>query len=466
MHVAVVGSGFSGVAVACQLLARLPAGSRLSLFNASGAMARGLAYGTQSDEHVLNVPAARMSLYPERPAHFLHWLQAQQGLELQGSDFVSRRLYGRYLQHCLEQAVREHPGVSLQQRVARIDRLQRQPDGRDELSWRPAADPRGLARECFDAVVLALGHFSPRPALPELASLGAALYANDPWDAQALAGLPAEAPLLLVGTGLTMLDVLLSLQRRGHRGPVLALSRRGLLPLGHRDNELPPPDWVLSAALLEPGLGLRERLHRLRAEVRAAVAAGHDWRDVFGALRAHTPALWQQLSLADRARFLRHLQVYWDVHRHRAAPAAIAQLQVLRASGQLQLHAGRLRAVEPTPDGRLRVRWTARGDTGPRVFTAARIVNCSGPGSRVDACSSPLLWQLQQQGELLPCPLGLGLRVDAQWHLLDAQGRSQPRRFYLGPLLRADYWEATAVPELRVHAQQLAETIVQSLALT
>ena len=463
MHIAVVGSGFSGVAICCQLLAKLPSGSRLSLFNASGAMARGLAYGTQSDEHVLNVPAARMSLYPDLPLHFLHWLQTQ-GMEAQGADFVSRRLYGRYLEHCLAQAAAAHPNVSLQQRVARVEQLQRLPDGREQLVWRPSAAAAEPECGSFDAVVLVLGHFAPRPPVSALAALPPQQYANDPWDASALADLPDDAPLLLVGTGLTMLDVLLSLRRRGHQGAVLALSRRGLVPLGHRDNELPPPDWALSAALLAPGLGLRERLRRLRAEVRAAAAAGHDWRDVFGALRAHTPALWQQLSQHDRARFLRHLQVYWDVHRHRAAPAAIAQLRALQASGQLQLHAGRLQAVEPGTDGLLRVSWTARGDASPRVFAAGRIINCSGPGSRVDARSSALLWQLQQQGELQPCPLGLGLRVDAQRHLLDAQGRPQPRRFYLGPLLKADYWEATAVPELRVHAQQLADEIAQALA--
>lgn len=461
MRVAIVGTGFSGVAVACQLLRRLPAGSELTLFNASGAWARGLAYGTQSDEHVLNVPAARMSLYPDRPLHFLDWLRASDA-SCAGADFVSRRLYGRYLQHGLDEAARAHPDVQLHIRVARVEHLRPLEAGRHALSWQAGdAAGRPLPSEAgeFDRVVVALGHFAPTPPLPELADLPAGRYANDPWDPQSLDALPADAPLALIGSGLTMLDVLLSLRRRGHRGRVLALSRRGLAPLGHRANELPPPDWALSEALLEPGLSLRQRLRRLRQELRAAAAAGCDWRDVFGALRPHTAALWQQLSMSDRARFLRHLQVYWDVHRHRAAPAAMAELSALQASGQLERHAGRLRSVHLISDGRLRLQWTPRGDEATQEFEAQRIINCSGPGSRVSARSSALLWQLQQQGLLQPCPLGLGLHVDAQFRLLDAAGQAQPGLFYIGPLLKAQHWEATAVPELRLVAQQLAQAL-------
>lgn len=461
MRVAIVGTGFSGVATACQLLRRSPAGSELTLFNASGAWARGLAYGTRSDEHVLNVPAARMSLYPDRPLHFLDWLRADNA-RCTGADFVSRRLYGLYLQHCLDEAMRECPQVRLLTQVARVEHLQPLAAGRYLLSWRSAAaggEAGRLQAGEFDRVVVALGHFAPSAPLPALAELPLAHYANDPWDPQALAGLPADAPLALIGSGLTMLDVLLSLRRRGHRGAVLALSRRGLAPLGHRANELPPPDWVLSAALLEPGLGLRQRLRRLRDEVRAAAAAGCDWRDVFAALRPHTSALWQQLSVGDRARFLRHLQVYWDVHRHRAAPAAIEELAALQSSGQLERRAGRLRNVDLSPQGRLMLHWTPRGSDALQRFEAQRVINCSGPGARVSARSSALLWQLQQQGLLQVCPLGLGLHVDGQYRLLDAAGRAQPGLFYIGPLLKAQQWEATAVPELRLVAQRLAEAL-------
>lgn len=457
MRVAIVGTGFSGVAVACQLMKRLPAGSVLTLFNASGAWARGLAYGTQSQEHALNVPAARMSLYPEHPQHFLAWLQAR-GEPATGADFVSRGSYGLYLQQSLEQAALEHPQVQLNTCIARVERLTPLDDGRQQLVWRERVDGSPCAAD-FDRVVLALGHFAPSPPLPALAELPASLYANDPWAAQALDGLPTDAGVALIGSGLTMLDVLLSLRRRGHRGPVLAISRRGLAPLGHRANELPPPDWVLSPALLAPGLSLRQRVRRLRAELRAAADAGGDWRDVFGALRAHTPALWQQLSLSDRARFLRHLQVHWDVHRHRAAPSAIDQLEAMQRSAQLQRRAGRLQSVEPLAEGTVRLHWRPRGGGALQVFDAQRVINCSGPGSRIHACSSPLLWQLQQEGRLLPCPLGLGLHVDNSLRLLDAAGRPQAGLFYIGPLLKAEHWEATAVPELRVLARQLAERV-------
>lgn len=459
MRIAVIGTGFSGVAVACQLLARLPAGSELTLFNASGNMARGLAYGTQSDEHQLNVPAARMSLYPQDPAHFQRWLQAQ-GEAGEGHEFVPRQRYGQYLQACLNEAEARAPAVRLHTVIAAVEALVPLPDGpQHELLVRFPGGERST--QCFDRVVLALGHFAPRAPLPALAQLPDGLYVNDPWSATAFDGLATDAPVALIGSGLTMLDLLLSLRQRGHQGPLLALSRRGLQPLGHRANELPPPNWPLPESLTAQTDRLRPMLRLFRAEVERAQQLGRDWRDVLGSFRPHTAPCWQRLSRADRERFLRHLQPYWDVHRHRAAPSAIAVLEQARASAQLRTVAGRLQGVEHLGAQRARLSWCQRGSAAIGSFDAARIINCSGPsaGSRsgFDAERSPLLAQLQASGRLQACPMGLGLMVEpGSLQLLDAQGQVQPGLYYLGPLLKAQHWEATAVPELRVFAERLA----------
>lgn len=449
MHVAVVGSGFSGVAIAWQLLGRLPAGSSITMINGSGRFARGLAYGTHSADHLLNVPAARMSLDPAQPGHFVDWLR-RDAPTIDGHEFVSRQRYGDYLQSALEQRAAECPGVALRQQVALVDDCEPAPGG-----WQlKFAD--GTAAS-FQAVILAIGHLAPRHPHPALAGLPG--YVADPWAGGALQDLPSDAPIALIGSGLTMLDVLITLRARGHHGPVLALSRRGLLPQGHRRNEGPPRPWALDPAIAgsQP---LRRQLRLFRAELARAEAAGVDWRDVWAAFRAQTPRAWQALDARGRGQFLRHLLPYWDVHRHRAAPQARELLEEELATGRLRQAAGRVVSVQAL-DKQLRLDWRARGKVEVQHFDAKQVVNCSGPSSAIDAGSSPLLWRLQQAGHLTPCPHGLGLQVDESYRVLDASGQGRPGLHYLGPHLRAQRWEATAVPELREHAAALAAQLVK-----
>jgi uncharacterized NAD(P)/FAD-binding protein YdhS len=449
MQVAVVGSGFSGVAVAWQLLGRLPTGSTITMINGSGRFARGLAYGTHSADHLLNVPAARMSLDPAQPGHFVDWLR-QGGRVVDGHEFVSRQRYGDYLQASLDKRAAACPGVELRQWVALVVDCAPDPEGW-QLNF---ADGSQAA---FDAVILAIGHLLPRHPHADL--LGLPGYIADPWAGSALDDLAPEAPVALIGSGLTMLDVLISLRARGHHGAVLALSRRGLLPQAHRRNEGPPEPWTL-----DPAIGrsspLREQLRLFRTELARAEAASVDWRDVWAAFRAQTPMAWQALDARGRSQFLRHLLPYWDVHRHRAAPQARAVLEEDLASGRLRQAAGRIVSVHEN-DGRLRLAWRPRGAAGVEHFDAARIINCSGPSSAIDARSSPLMWQLQQSGRLKPCPHDLGLLVDEGYRIRDASGHGQPGLHYLGPHLRAQRWEATAVPELREHAAFLAEQLLK-----
>lgn len=449
MHVAVVGSGFSGVAIAWQLLGRLPAGSSVTMINGSGRFARGLAYGTHSADHLLNVPAARMSLDPAQPAHFVDWLRRDDAT-IDGHEFVSRQRYGDYLQAALEQRASDCKGVELKQVVALVD---------DCLSTARGWQLNFVdgAQAGFDAVILAIGHLPPRHPHPDLAGLPG--YVADPWAADALGDLAADASVALIGSGLTMLDVLITLRARGHHGPVLALSRRGLLPQGHRRNEGPPAPWALDPAIARSS-PLRRQLRLFRAELARAAAAGVDWRDVWAAFRAQTPQAWQALDARGRGQFLRHLLPYWDVHRHRAAPQARAVLEEDLATGRLHQAAGRVMSVQAL-DRQLRVSWRGRGQAGIENFDASHIVNCSGPSSAIDATSSPLLWRLQQAGRLQACPHGLGLLVDASYRIRAASGEGQPGLYYLGPHLRAQRWEATAVPELREHAAALADQLLR-----
>jgi uncharacterized NAD(P)/FAD-binding protein YdhS len=296
MHtVAIVGAGFSGMAVAAQLLRRLRGPARVLMINRHSRFGRGLAYGTHSGSHLLNVPAGRMGIDPADEGGFARYLAAL-GLPYAPSDFVPRNLYGAYLEHCLQLAQHQAaPGVRLELMEATVERLSPAAAG----GWRLALG-HGVELEA-QQVVLALGNFTPQPpvALRQLAWGGPPLVA-DPWTPQATIGLDPSAAVLLIGSGLTAYDVALQLMERGHTGPIHMMSRRGLLPQSHRQQEVPPARSWADEAFLAGDSRPRTMLHAIRRRVREAEAAGADWRDVVGSLRAHTARLWQQLDARGR----------------------------------------------------------------------------------------------------------------------------------------------------------------------
>lgn len=458
--IAIIGAGFSGAATAVQLLRRATQPLRLVLINRSGNMARGLAYGTTSRDHALNVPAGNMSAIADDPDDFLRycrWADPQ----TQPGDFAPRRLYGCYLEALLDAA--DHgaaASVQLERWVGEVARIE--PERQHGGAQVHLSDGRVLHA---DRVVLAFGHFAPTdPPLRKPDFYADPRYIADPWNAPALQAVPADAPVLLIGSGLTAIDVALSLHRQARSAPIWMLSRRGLLSAPHRAQRAPLDAAAgrdLAAAL---GTTVRGQLRAWRAAVRRHAASGHDWRDLMAALRPHTPALWQAMPQGERRRFLARLQVFWDAARHRCAPQAHAAFIGWLASGAVRPLAGRLRALERDGAG-VRVHWSPRGSPdSEQVLEVAAVVNCTGPTMDLTQSRHALVRQMVADGLLQPDPLHLGVMVDAQGALLNAQGQPSEVLCYIGPLLRARDWEATAVPELRMHAAVLATQLLAGLA--
>lgn len=457
-RIAIVGAGFSGAVTAIQLLRQAPPeGLQVVLINESGRMARGLAYGTHSSAHVLNVPAGNMSALADDADDFVRYCRWSDP-RVEPGTFVSRRVYGAYLEALLSAAeLQGDGGATLERIVGRVVGLHETgPGGRAELLLEQGSSV------IADQVVLAFGHFAPIDPLPAaaLAAAGAS-YVRDPWRPGALRGIGPADDVLLVGAGLTAVDVALALAQRPRSGRLVSISRRGLPPQSHRRHGAVPGALDAAALVADMGGTLRQQVRALRSQVNAALARGEDWRDIIGALRPHTPALWQRLSLADRARFLRHVRPHWEVLRHRCAPSAHDGWQQLLDDGRLVVQAARIAEVQPGPRG-LQVMLRQRGHTKTRPVVVQHIINCTGPSADLQRCASPLIRGLLAEGRLCADPLGLGLAVDAGYAVLDAAGRPSTRLSYIGPLLKARDWEATAVPELRVHAQRLARRLLST----
>jgi uncharacterized NAD(P)/FAD-binding protein YdhS len=463
--IVIVGGGLSGTLTAVHLMRRaVEADLKIVLINRSGLLARGVAYGTRSADHVLNVPAARMSAFEADEGHFLRYAQQQDGA-LQAGSFVRRELYGDYLEWTLrtEQAALAQP-----ERFVHCCGHVHSLETRGETSVVHLDDGSSLQA---DRVVLALGHFAPAdPRLDNAAALESPHYLRDPWQHDALASIAPDEPVLLLGSGLTMVDIALALEAHGHRGPLTALSRRGLLPQPHRTGGAPPIGITLPDELMAGRPNLQHWLRVIRAQCGALSAQGIDWRETLASLRTATPDLWQRLDERQRAQFLRHLQTHWDVHRHRLAPALNERLQTLLGQGRLRVRAGRLMALQSVAAGSgttgLEAVYRPRGGGAAVSVRASRVINCTGPSTDLKRAREPLMLSLLARGLAAPDPLGLGLATGDDYAVKGADGRASPVLRYIGPFLRARYWECTAVPELRRHARALAEVLCAEVPCT
>lgn len=452
----IIGAGFSGAVTAVQLLRRANGKSlRVILLNRSGRMARGLAYGTQSAEHALNVPAGNMSALVDDPEHFL---RAARSIDpsIGRSSFVRRNLYGDYLECLLDTAEQTcQPNIMLERITGEVETITMHASGKGGAVR--LADGQVFA---VDQIVLAFGHFpAVEPPIEDGGFYASARYIGDPWNAAAIEAIPAHAPVLLLGSGLTAVDVATILLNQNPARAIHVLSRRGLLPKTHRIDHAPPSRFALPSEFDKESVSVRELLRAFRVHAAKVTAAGEDWREALNALRPRTHKLWQALSNSDRRRFLRHVQPYWDNHRHRAAPATHSRFESAIANGAIRVHAGRILAVDQVDDG-LAVRYRARAADDSSTLRAQYVINCIGPSSDLHRVDNKLVRQLLGDGLIRADALRLGLDVADNGAVIGASGTASASLFYVGPLLKARDWEATAVPELRRFAAAMADTLL------
>jgi uncharacterized NAD(P)/FAD-binding protein YdhS len=430
--VVIVGGGASGTLTAVSL-ARFPELGPITVVDAAGAFARGVAYSTEEPVHLLNVPAARMSAIPEEPSQLLVWLGAR-GESPDPEAFIQRRLYGTYLGELLRAA----DG----QVTRRLDRATALVADGDRVRVELASGSPLVAR----GVVLAMGNFAPELP-PGWTDLPARMGWRTPWAARGEWPAP-DAEVLLLGAALTAADVVLSLDARGHKGRIHLLSRRGLFPATH------PPRMSASLPLGPRPARLRELLRMFRE-----ASERHDSRAVLDTLRPELGALWRGLTHVEQRRFLRHLRTWFDTVRHRVAPEVGARISEMEAEGRIVRHAGRVVSISEQ-DGKVAVRYRPRGARALALLSVDVAIPTTGPVMDVRALDEPLVRSLLATGQALPGPHGLGFATAADGSVL---GTMQDRLWTLGGLRRGDLWESTAIPEISVQARALGDAVATRL---
>jgi uncharacterized NAD(P)/FAD-binding protein YdhS len=445
-RVVIVGAGASGALMTAHLLRLIPAGLCLTIVEKRERLGRGLAYGASNPGYLLNVRAANMSAFADDPEHFWRWLAAQG--EIKGDDdrfrFVPRSVYGRYLESLIVAHARAADGSGVLTVLRDEVREVRQTAGGVELALSSGG------RLSAEVAILACGH--------EGLAHDGPLHLS-PWSEPVGGGAPPDSTILILGTGLTMVDTAAALLESGHQGRIVALSRRGLIPQGHRDVE----PSTIDVAAVPSDRGLAGICQWLRELARRAEARGGDWRSVIDGLRPHTQAIWRTMPPGARRRFLEHARPWWDVHRHRMAPEIAARLRGWIDCGRVEILAGRIVEIAAGQEA-ARVSLRRRVAVEVETIEVSRIIACKGVTSDPRHSANPLVESLFDHGLARADPLGIGIDVGPDCAIIDRQGRASQRLFAIGPMSQAAFWEIIAVPDIRLQTARLAAHLAAELA--
>jgi uncharacterized NAD(P)/FAD-binding protein YdhS len=450
LDVLIVGGGFSGTMVATHLLRRHE-GLSVGILERSSQPGRGLAYSSPHRFHLLNVPAGKMSALPGDPEHFLRWAQSNYDASVQPRSFLPRSLYGSYVGSLLEEAIADSNRANFYWIQDEALSLQLRSS---QLAVQRKNGPEISAR----AVVLAIGNFPP--ADPRVAGLGpgSTLYFPFAWANNVLEDLPTNGSILLIGSGLTSVDLIMALRSKRFKGTIRVLSRKGMLPRRYRPADPWPSFWDERSPRTAHGL-----LRLIREQIEIASERDSTWRAVIDSLRPATQEIWQALPHDEKRRFLRHLRSHWEVHRHRIAPEIGDVLADMKAEGLVHTYAGRIiRYSEHS--GIAKVSYRERFSRRKRTLKVNRVVNCTGSETDCRRIDDSLISSLFAQGLARPDPLFLGLDADEHGGLVDYKQMPSSSLFTVGPTRKGSLWETTAVPEIRSHAAELAEHIGRTLA--
>ncbi|VVP65324.1 FAD/NAD(P)-binding protein [Pseudomonas fluorescens] len=451
----IIGGGLSGTMLAVQLLRR-PGQRRILVIEPRTELGRGEAYSAVELGHTLNGNAARMSVDPDNPDDLTQWLaehiatggwpeSAEQQVPV-SELFPPRGLFGVYVQQRLAEAREDgaQRGSTVEHIRAEAVDLQIDTDS-VQLTLDNGQQLHGAY------AVLATGMF-PAARTPQTQSSGLNAAALDPWNVAAMRQLDAQSSVLIIGSGLTMVDAVVSLEQAGHRGPIEVFSRHGLLPHVRRQ----PPGWVDFLAEDHGIRSPRQLLRELRRHCRDAIAQGIDWQAPLDTVRAHIGRLWSQATDVQRRQFVRHVRPWWESHHHRSPPLSAQLVERLHSEGRLRIHAASFKGLEPCAKGGVSIRIRPRGEAQTCVVHGAALINSSGIEYDWRRVARPLPQQLLARGLVQPGPLALGIAAATDGAVVGEHGQAANRLFAMGPPLRGMWWESTAVTDVALQAKALA----------
>lgn len=450
LRIAIIGAGASGTILAINLLRELKQPAEITLIEKDKRkLYRGAAYSSKLEYELLNVPIGKMSLFPAQPDDFYNWLNKNSfpDHDLTRGSFVSRRLYGSYLTNRIEEAVKEkHEDVLFKTILFSAVELKKEGN-----AYVLKQEDGSLLTA--DTVILATGNEAPTQVVPhEAVKVLGDKYISNPWVGDEL---PITEDILIIGTGLTMVDHVLSLRKRGHIGKIKAISRHGLLPKTHGVSV----PYQLSTDISDTDF--QKFYDKLMTEIEMAGQQNINWISVLDALRPLTPAIWKKFDDKSKREFLQHYKTKWDIHRHRIPAKSAEEIFAMLVDGQLEILQGTITEVEQK-DKHFTITYRHSFTWQTEEVQTNRVINCTGPSTDYGTNGNILFKDLLNKGWLKKDDFEQGILTGERGEIIKEDGSALPGVYAIGPLRKASEWESTAIPEIRQQALQLAKLVIEN----
>ncbi len=449
--VIIIGGGLSGALAAMQL-AQFPGGPEVLMIEKNPELlGRGVAYQYDFTHQPLNVVAGGMSLFPDRPMDFVEWLESNHFKynhligKVSPQEFIPRKIFGDYVLENLERVQHEAAGrlqIRIDEAISILDFGMR----------KTVVLASGNALHA-DHVILALGNFPPADLFHQGNPVqNDPRYYASPWSDKVYSQIAGNEDILLVGSGLTAVDIVLGLILRKFKGKVTMLSRRGRFPLPHDLSQ--PAFQILEPEIKHP----RKMLLWMRDLIRKNPDV--PWPSVMDGLRPFTKKIWLKWTMEEKKYFLRRIRPYWEIARHRIPAKSSSLLNEMMNAGQLELKKGYIVEAIVTDRG-IEIAYCSEGNEIRRVFH--KVINCTGPESNYRKVRFPIISDLIGRGKVKTDELGLGIKCTPEGRIINEQDKIEEGIWCIGPMRKAVLWETTALRELREQASELASLIVEKL---
>jgi uncharacterized NAD(P)/FAD-binding protein YdhS len=457
-RIGIIGGGFSGTLAAVQLIEQSVEPLEIILSNEKRSFNRGIAYGSYNDKHILNVISSKMSAFPAKPDHFLDWVMGREEFREQdraiiSHSFLSRNLYGEYLAELWKEALKLAASKMILVTVVH-DRVVKMEPGEDTAVLRFKTN-----QPCtVDACVLATGNLLPRnPNIPNTVFYSSPNYFRNPWEAKVIKGLRADLPVLIIGNGLTMVDTVIGLLESGFEGNICSISPHGFNILPHKHIGI---KYSKLSAEVKTGASLLELVRLVNKHRKDLQKLGFSAEPVIDALRPYTQALWRGFTEQERGLFTIRLLHLWTVTRHRIPLHIHEKIRNLQKTDRIQTIAGRILNLSEF-NHHVVVDYLDKESKEAKKISVSRVINCTGPQTNLFTLENEFLNECAVSGVVMQDALHLGIAANpSTFRVLDGEGREHPRLYTLGSNLKGELWESTAVGELRVQAEILANLLL------
>ncbi len=459
ISVVIAGGGFCGLMTLVNLIKKSSHKINITLINKGYPLARGVAFHSYSELHLLNVEARNMSAFADQPEHFVEWCRSYNEVGTHADDipttYFPRNLYGKYLLDIFNSSISDlDPNI----KVNLVDDEMSDIEKNEESFIVYTSQGKKIQA---DKIVLATGNCEPGPPVlnnPEF--IKSKKYFSNPWSEQAVLNLKNNDDVLIIGSGLTMADVIIGLREKDFTGKIISLSPHGFNILPHRKST--PQRYILDE--LNPPYTLENLFRLFYKHIRQARKHGQSGETVVDAIRAKTQEIWQNISHDDKKKFMTHLRHIWGVARHRLPSKIHSQIQQMIQDKKLEIIAGRIKNINDCENG-IEVIAQRRKDQSELVIKVARIINCTGPQTDIRKQNSALYNSLLKKGMIRPDEMNLGIDANSEFQVIEANNNTCESIYAIGSLLKGKLWESTAVPELRSQASRLADALVKVSAI-